>query len=147
MTKKTEDKKLDRKLERSRTFENLKKSFYEEASLVFRYLYFAQIAEFEGQERFKALFNEFAEGGHSNVHGSLDFLREAKDPSSDIPLGGTLKNIESVIQTETQQCSEIYPQMAQVAREEGFTDIASWFETLEKLKRSHLNRMKKVKNG
>jgi rubrerythrin len=135
---------MDNKLEESRTFENLKQAFFEEASLAFRYEFFATIAEFEGMDRFSSLFRDFAEGGTSNVHGCLDFLRLAKDPSSDIPLGGTRKNLESVLQTETKQCSEIYPEMARIAREEGFTDIASWFETLEKLKRSHLRKIQKV---
>ena len=135
---------MDRKLEESKTFENLKKAFFNEAGLAFRYRFFATIAEFEGLDRFSSLFREFAEGGSANVGGCLDFLREARDPSADVPLGGTQKNLESVLQTETRQCSEIYNEMAKVAREEGFTDVASWFDTLEKLKRSHLRKLKEV---
>lgn len=147
MPDKSETKKdTENPIEKSKTYGNLKNSFYEEAALVFRYQFFARIAEFDGQDRIQALFKEIAEGGTSNVHGSLDFLRTSRDPSSEIPIGGTSKNLESVIQTETKQCTELYPQMAATAREEGFTDIASWFETLEKLKRSHLKKLKQVKN-
>lgn len=135
---------MDRKLEDSQTFENLKRAFFEEASLAYRYKFFATIAEFEGLEKLGVLFREMAEGGSMNVHGCLDFLRIARDPSSDIPLGGTQKNLESIRQTEIEHSSELYPEMARIAREEGFTDVASWFDTLEKLKRSHLSKIEKV---
>lgn len=133
---------MDLELENTRTFENLKIAFYEEAALAFRYRFFAIVAEFEGMDRFSSLFKEFSEGGLCNANGSLDYLRTARDPSSDIPIGGTQKNLESVLETEVKQFSEIYPEMARVAREEGFMDIASWFDTLEKLKRSHVRKLK-----
>jgi rubrerythrin len=137
---------MERRLEDSQTFENLRKAFLEEASLAFRYRFFATVAEFEGLERFSRLFRDFAEGGTCNVHGCLDFLRTARDPDSGVPIGGTQKNLQSVLQTEKHQCLETYPEMARLAREEGFTDIASWFDTLEKLKRSHLRKIEEAMN-
>lgn len=135
---------MNRELENSKTFENLKMAFYEEAGLAFRYRFFSVIAEFEGMDRFAALFRDFADGGVCNANGSLDYLRLARDPSSDIPIGSTQKNLQSVLETEVKQFSEIYPEMARVAREEGFMDIASWFDTLEKLKRSHARKLRKA---
>lgn len=135
---------MEPRLEESRTFENLREAFFEEAALAFRYRFFAIVAEFEGLDRQAELFKEIAEGGTCNTNGCMDFLRLGRDPSSAIPLGGSRKNIESVLQTETRQFSEIYPEMARVAREEGFTDIASWFDTLEKLKRSHVSKLRKA---
>lgn len=133
---------MERKLEHSQTFENLKAAFFEEASLALRYRFFSVIAEFEGLDRFSQLFRELSEGGTCNAHGVLDFLRLARDPSSDVPIGSTQKNVEAILQSEAKQCSELYPEMARVAREEGFTDVASWFDTLEKLKRAHIIRIK-----
>ncbi|MFI5361134.1 MAG: ferritin family protein [Elusimicrobiota bacterium] len=130
------------KLEDSRTFENLRKAFAEEAALAFRYLYYAMLAEFEGMENHSAAFKEIAEGGTTSVHGCFDFLRLARDPESGIAVGGTFKNLESLLQTETKQSDETYPGMARTAREEGLTDIASWFETLEKAKRAHARKLK-----
>jgi rubrerythrin len=138
---------MDKALESSRTFENLKKAYFEEASLAFRYRFFATVAEFEGLEGLGGLFKDFAEGGSCNVLGCLDFLRLVKDPSSDVPLGNTRKNLESVIQSETQHFTEVYPEMARIAREEGFSDIASWFDTLEKLKRSHVQKIQEADRG
>ena len=40
---------------------------------------------------------------------------------------------------------QTYPEMAKKARQEGFPDIAGWFDTLEKLKRSHVRKLRKVK--
>ena len=131
----------DRKLEDSRTFENLRQAFFEEASLALRYRFFATVAGFEGLDRFEELFREFGEGGTGSAHGCLDFLRPCRDPSTEVPLGGTQRNLESVRQSETRQGLELYPEMARIAREEGFPDVASWFDTLEKLKRSHLQKL------
>lgn len=137
---------MDTFLEGSKTLENLEKAFYAEASLAFRYHFFSIIAGFEGLDRYATLFKDFSDGGKDNVHGCLDFLRQAKDPDSKIPIGSTQKNLESVLQTEIQQFTELYPDMARIAREEGFTDIASWFDTLEKLKRARTQKLKKVEN-
>jgi rubrerythrin len=132
------------KLEDSRTFENVRKAFAEEAALVFRYLYYATLAEFEGLEKHAALFKEIAEGGTSSVHGCFDFLKLVRDPDSGIAIGGTFKNLESMLQSETRQYNQTYPEMARTAREEGLTDIASWFETLEKAKRAHVQKLRKL---
>ncbi|MFI5348820.1 MAG: rubrerythrin family protein [Elusimicrobiota bacterium] len=130
------------KLEDSRTFENVRKVFAEEAALVFRYLYYATLAEFDGMEKHAALFKEIAEGGTANVHGCFDFLKLVRDPDSEIAVGGTFKNLESLVQSETKQFNQTYPEMAKTAREEGLTDIASWFETLEKAKRAHVQKLR-----
>ena len=41
----------------------------------------------------------------------------------------------------------MYPGMAKTAREEGFDEIADWFETLAKAERSHANRFQKALDG
>ncbi|MFH1618480.1 MAG: rubrerythrin family protein [bacterium] len=133
-----------KKLENSRTFKNVRKAFAEEASLVFRYLYCATLAEFEGMDKHSALFREIAEGGTCNVHGCLDFLKLAQDPDSDISIGGTFRNLESFVRSETEQHNRTYSEMAKTAREEGLPDIASWFETLEKAKRFHVRKLREL---
>ena len=133
---------MDNTFEASQTFENLVKSFEDEAKLYFRYKFFLNVSEYEGLEKISKLLRDFSEGSLDNVNGSLDFLRNFKDPSSLVPIGNTSQNIASILQTEIEQTSEIYPEMAKVAREEGFTDVASWFDTLEKLKRNHVARLK-----
>jgi rubrerythrin len=130
------------KLENSRTFKNVRKAFTDEAELVLRYLYCATLAEFEGMDKHAALFRELAESGACGAHGCLDFLKLAQDPDSEIAFGGTLRNLESLVRSEARQHEQTYPEMARTAREEGLTDIASWFDTLEKAKRAHARRLK-----
>ena len=38
----------------------------------------------------------------------------------------------------------MYPGMAKTAREEGYDEIADWFETLAKAERSHANKFTKT---
>ncbi|MGZ3788674.1 MAG: rubrerythrin family protein [Bacteriovorax sp.] len=132
--------------EKSVTYLNLKKAFEDEAKLYFRYKYFLSIAEYEGLEKISKLLRDFSESGTDNVQGSLDFMRNFKDPASSVPLGNTTQNLASLLQTEIEQSSDLYPQMAKMAREEGFSDVASWFDTLEKCKRVHVAKLNEAKN-
>ncbi|MFT5373154.1 MAG: rubrerythrin, partial [Bacteroidia bacterium] len=47
---------------------------------------------------------------------------------------------------ETHEYTDMYPGMASTARDEGFDEIADWFETLAKAERSHANRFQKALN-
>jgi len=136
---------MSKELEGLETHGNLKKAFIEEAGTMLRYLYFAKIADFEGFDETAAVFRDLAEGGHNNVHGNLDFLEAVGDPLTALPIGGTARNVEAAFSAETFEFNELYPRMADMARKEGFTDIASWFESLAKLKRSHVARFKAMK--
>ena len=45
---------------------------------------------------------------------------------------------------ETHEYTDMYPGMAKDARDEGFDEIADWFETLAKAERSHANKFQKA---
>ncbi len=45
---------------------------------------------------------------------------------------------------ETHEYTDMYPGMASAAREEGFDEIAEWFETLAKAEKSHAGRFQKA---
>ncbi len=123
------------------THENLKRAFEAEAQTAHKYLYFAKIAEIEGYPDLSQLLHEMAEGGSCNAHGHLDFLRRVGDPQTDMPMGVTDSNLASAIAAEIREHNKIYPEMAEAARKEGFPDIASWFDTLAKLKQAHVERL------
>jgi rubrerythrin len=38
----------------------------------------------------------------------------------------------------------MYPGFAKIAREEGFVEVADWFETLARAEKSHANRFSKL---
>jgi rubrerythrin len=65
------------------------------------------------------------------------------DPVTDIPFGNTRHNLKSAIESETYEYTQMYPGMAKTAREEGFVEVAQWFETLAKAERSHAGRFTK----
>jgi rubrerythrin len=66
------------------------------------------------------------------------------DPATGLPIGNTQKNLKSAIHGETHEYESMYPGMAKTAREEGFDDIAEWFETLAKAEKSHAGRFSKL---
>src|SRR4051794_25221105 len=60
------------------------------------------------------------------------------------PIGPTGDNLEAAIASETHEYTDVYPGMARVARQEGFDEIADWFETLAKAGKSHAGRFQKA---
>ena len=130
-------------LKGSKTHENLKLAFAGEAQANRRYLYFARQADIEGYTEIAGLFRDTAEGETGHAHGHLDFLKEVGDPVTGEPLGDTVANLKSAIASETQEHAEMYPNFARIAREEGFEEIAEWFETLARAERSHAGRFQK----
>jgi rubrerythrin len=70
-------------------------------------------------------------------------LKEVGDPATGVPIGNTEANLKSAIEGETYEYTQMYPGMAKTARDEGFQELAEWFETLAKAERSHANRFQK----
>ena len=64
-----------------------------------------------------------------------------------LPIGATGNNLKAAIAGETHEYTDMYPGMARTAREEGFGEIADWFETLAKAERSHAGRFQKALDG
>ena len=127
-------------LKGSKTHQNLKEAFAGESMANRRYLYFAKRADIEGQPDLAGLFRDTAEGETGHAHGHMDYLRSVGDPATDLPFGDTEANLKSAVAGETYEYTNMYPGMAKTAREEGFDDIADWFETLARAERSHAGR-------
>jgi rubrerythrin len=131
-------------LKGSKTEQNLKDAFAGESQANRRYLYFANKADIEGQNDVAALFRSTAEGETGHAHGHLEFLEQVGDPATGLPIGATRDNLKAAVAGETHEYTDMYPGMAKGAREEGFDEIADWFETLAKAERSHANRYLKA---
>ena len=131
-------------LKGSKTEKNLKDAFAGESQANRRYLYFATKADVEGQQDIAALFRSTAEGETGHAHGHLEYLESCGDPATGLPFGSTVNNLKAAVAGETHEYTDMYPGMARVAREEGFAEIADWFETLAKAERSHANRYTKA---
>ena len=91
-----------------------------------------------------SLFRNTAEGETGHAHGHLDYLAQVGDPATDLPIGSSQLNLKAAVAGETHEYTDMYPGMAKSARQEGFEEIADWFETLAKAERSHANKFAKA---
>ncbi len=131
-------------LKGSKTEDNLKAAFAGESQANRRYLYFSKVADVEGYTDIAGLFRDTADGETGHAHGHLDFLKQSGDPATGKPIGSTDKNLAAAVAGETYEYTEMYPSMAKKAREEGFDDIAEWFETLAEAGKAHAARFQKA---
>ena len=131
-------------LKGSKTEGNLKAAFAGESQANRRYLYFAQKADVEGYNDVASVFRSTAEGETGHAHGHLEFLEEVGDPATGKPIGETKDNLVAAVAGETHEYTDMYPGMAKTAREEGFEEIADWFETLAKAEKSHAGKFQKT---
>jgi rubrerythrin len=131
-------------LQGSKTAQNLKDAFAGESQANRRYLYFAKVADVEGYPDVAGLFRDTAEGETGHAHGHMDYLKPIGDPATGEPFGDTSKNLKSAVVGETHEYTDMYPGMAKTARDEGFSEIADWFETLAKAEKSHAGRFGKA---
>ena len=131
-------------LSKSKTVENLKAALAGESQANRRYLYFASKADVEGFNDAAAVFRSTAEGETGHAFGHLEFLAEVGDPATGEPIGSTSENLKAAIAGETHEYTDMYPGMAKTARDEGFDEIADWFETLAKAEKSHAGKFQRT---
>jgi len=130
-------------LKGSKSVDNLKDAFAGESQANRRYLYFARVADIEGFPDVAGLFKDTADAETGHAFGHLDFLKEVGDPATGFAIGGTDLNLKSAVEGETYEYTQMYPGFARTAREEGFTEVAEWFETLARAEKSHAGRFQK----
>ena len=131
-------------LKESKTLDNLKAAFAGESQANRRYLYFAKVADVEGHPDVAGLFRDTAEGETGHAHGHLDYIKKVGDPATGLPIGDTESNLAAAVAGETHEYTDMYPGMAKTAREEGFGEIADWFETLARAEKSHAGRFQRA---
>jgi rubrerythrin len=124
-------------LKGSRTEENLRRAFINEAQASRRHLSRARQADMDGDRAAAALAFRNAESEISHAFGHLEYLELAED--AEAGADGRADEISG--------CREVYPAMARVARDEGFDDIAEWLETLARGIRSSTNRTQRALQG
>ena len=131
-------------LKGTKTEHNLREAFAGESQANCRYLYFAQKANVGGFNDVAAVFRSTAEGETGHAHGHLEYLEEVGDLATGKQIGPTSDNLKAAIASETYEYTDMYPGMARVARQEGFDEIADWFETLAKAGKSHAGRFQRA---
>lgn len=135
-------------LKGSQTEKNLLTAFAGESQARNRYTYFAKVAEKEGYHRIGRVFLQTAE--HERIHAK-NFFRELPGGDAEITatypsgvIGNTTGNLKASIAGEHEESSEIYPAFAQVARGEGFEEIARLFLNVVVSEQMHEKRFKKL---
>ena len=130
----------------TKTEQSLKEAFAGESQANRRYLYFANQADIAGANDVAAVFRSTAEGETGHAHGHMEYLIEggAGEPGTGMPAKTGAEALQAAIAGETHEYTDMYPGMAKTARDEGFDEIADWFETLAKAERSHANKFTKT---
>ena len=137
---------MTQSLKGTRTADCLKEAFAGESMANRRYLYFANMCDVAGEPDIASLFRNTAEGETGHAHGHMEYLINmgAGEPGTGLPGSTPREALEAAIHGETHEYTDMYPHMAKVAREEGFDEVADWFETLAKAERSHANRYQRA---
>lgn len=138
-------------LKGTKTEQNLLKSFAGESQARNRYDFFASAAKKEGLEQISAIFMETALNEKEHAKRFFKFLEgggveiTATYPAGKI--GTTLENLKAAADGELEEWSELYPEFAQIAEEEGFADIAATYKAIAKVEQAHENRYRKLYNN
>jgi acyl-CoA hydrolase/rubrerythrin len=110
------------------TEEVLRKALHKELEVGFRYKYFAEVARRAGMAQAADIFEATARNETEHARHELGFLGTSED---------TLKNLEEAILGETREATKFYPEAAEMADTEGFTEIADFFRTMSKVEANH----------
>ncbi len=113
-----------------------------------RYDYFAKQAKKEGLEQISAIFAETALNEKEHAKRFFKFLEggmveiTAAYPAGKI--GTTLENLAAAAEGENEEWTQLYPQFADIAEEEGFSEVASAFRMIAKVEKAHEERYRKL---
>lgn len=131
-------------LKGSRTEVNLMKAFAGESQARNRYTYFASKAKKEGFVQISNIFNETAEQEKEHAKRFFKFLQGGEvEITASFPagvIGTTLENLKEAAGGENYEWTQMYPEFAKVAREEGFEQIAKAFEAVMVAEKQHEKR-------
>jgi len=122
----------------TKTYENLKAGFQGESMANRRYLYYARLARERGLEELAEVFEKTAQAETGHAFGILMHL--GVDPVAEIEINDLEDALRAAIYGETYEWTQMYPGFARTAREEGFHEVAQWFEALAKIERFHAGR-------
>jgi len=132
----------------SKTEQNLLKAFAGESQARNRYEFFAKVAQKEGLEQIAALFLETADNERSHAKQFFKHLEgrmveiTATYPAGKI--GTTLENLKAAADGENEEWTDLYPEFARIADEEGFGRIALLFRSIAKIEKAHEERYRKL---
>lgn len=135
----------------TKTEANLLKAFAGESQARTRYTYFASQANKDGYKQIEAIFMETAENEKEHAKRFFKFLEGgAVEITASFPagkIGTTEENLEAAAAGENEEYTELYPQFADIAEEEGFQEIANAFRKIAEVEEEHEKRYLKLLNN
>ncbi len=139
---------MEKSVKGTKTEQNLLKSFAGESQARTRYTFFASRAKKEGFEQIAGVFAETADQEKEHAERFFKFLEggmleiTAAFPAGKI--GTTKENLTAAAAGENEEWSELYPEFAKVADEEGFPAIAAVFRFIATVEEQHEIRYRKL---
>ena len=139
---------MSKSIKGTKTEQNLLKSFAGESQARNRYEFFAKVAKNEGFEQIAAIFMETASQEKEHAKRFFKFLEgggleiTAMYPAGKI--GTTAENLKAAAEGENEEWTQLYPQFAEVAQEEGFPEIATAYKMIAKVEAEHERRYLKL---
>lgn len=124
-------------LKGSQTEKNLQAAFAGESQARNKYTYFASKAKKEGFEQIAAIFLETAENEKEHAKLWFKYLEGGE-------VKGTIENLKAAAEGENFEWTDMYKKFAEVAREEGFLEIACKFEGVAKIEKEHEERYREL---
>ncbi len=139
---------MDKSIKGTQTEVNLLKSFAGESQARNRYTYFASVAKKEGYEQIAAIFLETAEQEKEHAKKFFKFLEGGTvEITASFPAGviaTTMENLAAAAEGEHEEWSVDYPAFAEVAKSEGFVEIAAVFLAIASVEAEHEKRYRKL---
>ncbi len=132
----------------TKTEKNLLTAFAGESQARNRYTYFASAAKKEGYVQISDIFTETANQEKEHAKRFFKFLEGGEvEITGAFPagvIGTTLENLKEAAAGEEYEWTQMYPDFAAVAKEEGFDDIARVFEMIAIAEKQHEKRYKEL---
>ncbi len=135
-------------LKGSRTEQNLLKAFAGESQARNRYEFFAKAAKNEGYEQIAAIFQETANQEKEHAKRFFKFLEGGMvEITVSFPagkIGTTSENLKAAAEGENEEWTSLYPSFSEIAKEDGFPEIAAAFKMISKAEAEHESRYLKL---
>ncbi|MBV5283830.1 MAG: rubrerythrin family protein [Paludibacter sp.] len=139
---------MSKSLKGTQTEQNLLKSFAGESQARNRYEFFASVAKKEGYEQIAAIFMETSLQEKEHAKRFFKFLEGGcVEITAGFPagvIGTTKENLKAAAEGENEEWTDLYPHFAEVAKEEGFPEIAAAFKMIAKVEAEHERRYLKL---
>jgi rubrerythrin len=139
---------MKKSIKKTVTEQNLLKAFAGESQARNRYEFFAKVARNEGYEQIANIFQETANQEKEHAKRFFKFLEGGMKiitvtyPAGKI--GTTKENLKAAAEGEHEEWNKIYNQFAEIAKEEGFTEVATAFKMIAKVEAEHERRYLKL---